>query len=117
MFANGLNESMGQAVGLAELNPHLEPFAKLQKIPKFPLIFFNLEIFYFLFKFGKFGYVISVPVDLKLLLHKTHPPDFWYVKRYGQYLLPYQKSGEWVVCRRSFKSTGTLTPFFLEKFP
>ena len=25
-----------------------------------------------------FGYVISVPVELKLRLHTTHPPKFWY---------------------------------------
>ena len=36
-------------------------------------------------------------------VHTTYTLDFWYSNRYGQHLLSYQKSGRWVVCRRSFK--------------
>ena len=37
-----------------------------------------------------------------LRLHTTHPLDFWYMHRYCQYLLQYQKSSAWVVCRRRY---------------
>ena len=54
--------------------------------------------------FGTFVKILKIirvksPVELKLreLPHALH---FWYDKR-----LLYQKSGEWVVCRRSFNST------------
>ena len=70
-------------------------------------------------------YVVSPLFELKLRLHTTHPPDFWYSNRYSQRLFPYQKSGWWVVCRRSFNSTGGHTQksflknvmFFNCKFP
>ena len=38
----------------------------------------------------------------------THNPRTRYCNRYCQHRLPYQKSGGWVVCRRSFNSTGDL---------
>ena len=37
-----------------------------------------------------------------LRLHTTHALDFWYRNRYCEYLLPYQKSSAWVVCRRRY---------------
>ena len=37
-----------------------------------------------------------------LRLHTTHTLDFWYGKRYWQYLLLDQKSSAWVVCRRIY---------------
>ena len=84
-----------------------------------------MEFYKILYNFVKFyrisGFVVSPPVELKLRLHTTHPPDFWqgkrssqylllyrlfttdahnfwYSNRYCQHLLPYQKSGWWVVC-------------------
>ena len=46
--------------------------------------------------------VLSVPVELKLRLHTTHPPHFLYGKRSSQYLLLHQKSSAWVVRRRRY---------------
>ena len=37
-----------------------------------------------------------------LRLRTTHALDFWYSNRYCQLLLPYQKSGRWVVRRQNF---------------
>ena len=48
-----------------------------------------------------------------LRLRTTHTLDFWYSNRYCDDLSPYQKSDGWVVCRRSFNSTETLTQFLL----
>ena len=48
-----------------------------------------------------------------LRLRTTHTLDIWYSNRYCQHLSPYQKSGGWVVCRRSFNSTGGLTPLLV----
>ena len=50
--------------------------------------------------------MVSGPVELKLRLHTTHPPDFWYSNRYSQHLFPCQQSGGWAMCRRS---SGSLT--------
>ena len=44
----------------------------------------------------------SPPVEFKLRLHTTHPPDLWYGKSLWQYLLLYQKSSACVVRRRRF---------------
>ena len=41
-------------------------------------------------------------VGLKLRLRTTHPPIFLYGKRCWKYLLLYQKSSAWVVCRRRY---------------
>ena len=46
--------------------------------------------------------VVSVPVELKLRLHTTHPSDFWFGKRSSKYILLYQKSSVWVVRRRRY---------------
>ena len=35
-----------------------------------------------------------------LRLHTTHALEFWSSNRYCHYILPYQKSSKWVVCRR-----------------
>ena len=40
-----------------------------------------------------------------LRLHTIHPPDFWHGKRCWQYLLLYQKSSVWVVCRWRYGQT------------
>ena len=36
-----------------------------------------------------------------LRLHTTHALDFWYSNRYDRHLLLHQKSGGWIVYRRS----------------
>ena len=47
-----------------------------------------------------------------LPLHTTHALECWYSKGYCEDILPYQKSGGLIVCRRSFNSTGRLTTHY-----
>ena len=59
--------------------------------------------------------VVSPPVEWKLCLRKTHPPDFWYSKRCLQYLLLYHKSSAWFVCRRRYDYFTMDLPDILQK--
>ena len=84
---------------------YIEQIKKMFKTAQKSINFLDFFLFFFFLNGVRCKMsvsVVSVPVELKLRLHTTHPPDFWYGKRSSQYLLLYQKSSAWVVCRRRY---------------
>ena len=83
--------------------------------PKYCYFYISLRIPIFMHNFIEPQYdffgMVAFPWSLRnrqkikwtyLRLHTTHAHDFWYGKRYWQYLFLCQKSSTWVVCRRRY---------------